>query len=158
MKDFLSKSWKVIVAVLGAAGAMVALINGVSQIKKDTIEAKAAPTIEPTPVLTNTPEPTPTPLFTPGPLTFIEKPDEVHAGTDITVVVQAWEGAACFLEFHTTTGKSDVEELDLVKPDGMGQCTWTWRVNGNTHPGEGRLIIRVGDFEEIHPLVILPPN
>jgi len=158
MENKVTKLWKIILGVVGASGAVVALATGVFQLKRDVVEVRATPTLEPTPVFTNTPVPTPTPLFTPGPLTFIEKPDEVHAGTDVKVVVQAWEGATCYLEYHTTTGKSDVEDLGITTPDGMGYCIWEWRVNGNTKPGEGKLIIRVGDFEESHPLMILPPK
>lgn len=158
MENKITKSWRLILGVVGASGAIVALVTGVFQLKRDIVEVKATPTLEPTPVFTNTPIPTPTPLFTPGPLTFIERPDEVYVGTDVKVVVQAWEGATCYLEYHTTTGRSHVEGLGIITPDGMGHCTWEWRVNGNTKPGPGKLIIRVGDFEESHLLAILLPK
>lgn len=158
MENKSSKLWKVIMAILGGIGAVVAIATGSFQLRRDVIEVQATPTIVPSPTFADTPIPTPTPLFTPGPLTFLEKPDEVRAGTDIKVSVQAWEGATCYLEYYTAKGKSDTKELGATAPDGMGHCIWEWRVNGHTDPGEGILIIRVGEFEETHPLVILPPN
>lgn len=154
-----SNNWAIILAILTAVASLVAILNGIFDFGNNVKEVRATLTLAPSATLTFTPIPTNTPLFTPGPLTFIELPKEVRAGNDIKVVVQAWEGAYCFLEFFTKDdNKSVANGLGSTSPNSLGRCTWTWHVNSNTHEGTGKLIVQVGEFVEEHPLEILPEN
>lgn len=156
-QDKPSSGGKIFLTVLGVLATLIGVATGSFQLWKDLNEVAATSTPIPTVPLTFTPVPTNTPLFTPGPLTFFELPKEIHAGNNMRVVVQAWEGAVCALDFYTPGGnKSDAEGLGVKSPDSLHRCTWTWRVNANTHEGTGRIFVKVGELEEEHTLKILP--
>lgn len=154
-----SNPWGIIGAILTAAATLIAILNGIIDFEANVKEVRATFTPLPSATLTVTPVPTHTPLFTPGPLTFIELPKEIRAGSDVKVIVQAWQGATCYLEYFTADGNpSQAEGLGVTTPDGLGRCTWVWRINANTHEGLGKVIVHVGEFEEEHSLEILPEN
>ncbi len=144
--------------ILAILAAVVAIINSWIDI-----ELKISPTLTPamiataTPTLTPSLTPPPTPLYTPGPLTFIERPEQITAGNDVRVIVQAWEGALCYLEFYTPDeNKSEADGLGPISPDSFRRCAWIWKINRNTSEGTGKIVVRVGEFEETHPIEILP--
>jgi hypothetical protein len=146
-------SISIVSGIVAILAAVVAIINGWLDIG-----SKVNPTLTPAIIITATPTiiPSPTPLFTPGPLYFIERPEKIQAGIDVKVVVQAWEGAVCFLRYYTPDGnESNAEGLGPAIPDGLHRCAWVWKINRNTHEGTGRIVVLVGEFEETHPLEIL---
>lgn len=144
--------------VLGIIATLLTIINGCWEL--DTkIKPTLTPTLTPSLTVTVTHEPTATPLFTPGPIYFIELPTQVNAGNEVTVILQAWQGAICFLEYYTADGNiSKADGLGIAIPDKMDRCSWVWRINANTHAGIGKLVIHLSDLEETHDLEVLPPN
>ncbi|NUM80285.1 hypothetical protein HUU42_05710 [bacterium] len=144
----------IVSGIFAILAAIVAIVNSCIDI-----DLKVSPTLTP-PIITTvapTATPTPTPLYTPGPLTFIERPEQINAGSDIRIIVQAWEGAACYLKYFTPDGnESKADGLGPASPDRLNRCTWVWMVNRNTHEGKGSIVVLVGEFEETHSLDILP--
>lgn len=148
----------IVSGIFAILAAIVAIVNGwieiglkVSPTPTPPVVTTAAPTMTPEPTAT------PTPLYTPGPLTFIERPEQINAGNDVRIIVQAWEGALCFIKFSTPDGnESKAEGLGVASPDSLHRCTWVWNINRNTHEGMGSIYVQVGEFEETHPIEILP--
>jgi hypothetical protein len=158
-----SNSWRsylgIVSLIVTLLAAVFAIINGAFDVQKDIKEITATLTPVSTITATNTPIASATPLFTPGPFNFIELPTQIQMGNDVKVVVQAWQGAACFLEYYTADGNlSMADGLGITSPDSYARCAWVWKINANTHAGTGKLVIHLGEFEETHFLEVLPSN
>lgn len=156
--NWLRKSWGIFAGLAILIGALAAA----AQLVEFFEDRRATPTPSPTIAFTNTPAPTATltPTMTPpfdgGPFLFLTLPTQVKAGEDITVSVQAWQGATCFLAYYTPDGgMSSARGLGPVAADSMGRCTWEWHVSANTSLGTGTLVVSINDIQETHELVIL---
>jgi hypothetical protein len=154
--DWLKKTWAVLgvlIVLIGGAAAAVQIV--------DFCEDRQ-PTPTPPPTATFVPIPTSTPIetATPTPIRpfqFLELPEQVKAGEDVKVVLQAWQGATCFLAYYTADGGlSSARGLGPVSADSQGRCSWEWHISANTLPGQGTLVISINDLQETHKIEILP--
>ena len=86
-------------------------------------------------------------------------PKQVKAGEDAIVKLQAYPRAICHLDFFTPNGtQSQADGLGTAVPDSLSVCTWEWHIRVDMIPGTGKLILMLGDLEEIHEIEILPPR
>lgn len=157
--EWFRKFWKVFLGLAVMIGALTAGF----QLRRDIVEIRATPTPSPTNQPTGTPLPSPTasftPTFTPGPFQFIELPVQVKAGEDMRVVVQAWQGAACHLDYFTPDDNlSTSAGLGSTLPDSRSQCVWEWHIRADTTTGIGKLVVQINDLMETHEFEILPPK
>lgn len=153
--NWLKITWAVIVGL----GVVVGLAAAMVQIVEYCEDRQPTPTPPPTvtfvPISTNTPIQTAT--TTPvGPFEFLELPEQVKAGKDVRVVLQAWQGATCFLAYYTPDGgMSSARGLGPVIADSLGRCTWEWHISANTSLGTGKLVVSIKDIQETHEIEIL---
>lgn len=155
--DWLKKFWVVIATLAVLIGALAAIAQLVDFFEDRRVTPTPPPTTVPTHTATSTPIPTITPTPTMGPFKFLVFPQQVRAGEDVKVTLQAWTGATCYLEYYKPNGDlSSADGLGLVTADSLGRCTWEWHIYANTLPGQGTLVISINDVEETHNFEILP--
>lgn len=153
--NWLKITWAVIVGLGVVAGLAAAMVQVVEYCEN------RQPTPTPPPTVTFAPIPTSTPIQTATstpirPFQFLELPEQVKAGEDMKVVLQAWQGATCFLAYYTPDGgMSSARGLGPVTADSLGRCTWEWHISANTSLGPGKLVVSINDIQETHELVIL---
>jgi hypothetical protein len=59
-----------------------------------------------------------------------------------SATVQAPPNAACTLSYTTPAGTASVAQgLGPMTANGSGSATWSWLIDGNTHPGTGTLTV-----------------
>jgi len=100
IQNWSRRLWGLIVGL----GVVIALLVGIFDFSRAYKEWRATPTPSATTVPSSTPMPTISPTSTSGPFQFIELPDQAKAGNDVKVVVQAWQGASCHLDYLTPDG------------------------------------------------------
>jgi hypothetical protein len=155
--DWLKKTWAVLGVLIVLIGGAAAAVQIVDFCEDRRPIPTPLPTIAPTHTATSMPIPTITPTPTMGPFQFLVLPQQVRAGEDVKVVLQAWQGATCFLAYYTADGGlSSARGLGPVSADSQGRCSWEWHISANTLPGQGTLVISINDVQETHKIEILP--
>jgi len=111
-----------------------------------TMETRAG--VVPLPVV-----PTATPK--PSGFTVIKFTSSLRVGDTASVIVEAYPGAACYLDYTTPSGTSSTAHgLGYQTANAKGRCSWSWLIGSRTTPGVGRVLIEVDDVSEWYPILI----
>lgn len=110
-------------------------------VSTPTAAPTAAPTVAPTtaPVISaeSTPEPTSAtePASDGNAITLVSMTTPIERGEKATIKVKGQPDTKYSIEVYYSSGKSSASGLEDKVSDKDGYVSWTWRIGGNTKPG-----------------------